>query len=95
MILAQFCYVLCIEIQVLFNLGGVLGSIITFGTNFDVDNVDAGDGADDLTFEAFLAVMSLGIILIFFLADPATVIRPDGTNANTFIIAIFISPSHS
>ncbi|KAF5374467.1 hypothetical protein D9615_009089 [Tricholomella constricta] len=62
---------------VIFNLGGGIGSFISFALNFHSKSGTVNDG----TYGAFMAIMSLGWIMSVFIAPPHKVIREDGTRA--------------
>uniref|UniRef100_A0A1D1YEQ1 UNC93-like protein 2 n=1 Tax=Anthurium amnicola TaxID=1678845 RepID=A0A1D1YEQ1_9ARAE len=60
---------------VIFNLGGVLGSLVPIGLNWNGSN----DGhVNDGTYIAFVVLMGLGVILSFALLPPYKVFRDDG-----------------
>ncbi|KAN0087960.1 Major facilitator superfamily domain containing protein [Tylopilus felleus] len=59
----------------IFNLGGVVGSAVAFGQNYNSTAGSVGNG----TYIAFLILTCIGIALTFFLADPDKIIRTDGT----------------
>ncbi|KZF22845.1 MFS general substrate transporter [Xylona heveae TC161] len=61
---------------VIFNLGGVIGSLIPLGQNMHstVDHVNDG------TYVAFMVLMFLGAVLAWFLCDSKHVERPDGSH---------------
>eukprot|EP01065_Artemidia_motanka_P000418 TRINITY_DN10188_c1_g4_i1.p1 TRINITY_DN10188_c1_g4~~TRINITY_DN10188_c1_g4_i1.p1 ORF type:complete len:468 (+),score=134.17 TRINITY_DN10188_c1_g4_i1:100-1503(+) len=60
---------------VLFNMGGVVGGLVTFGTNYDRDLAEPSVS----TYVTFLAVMAAGSCLCVLLVPPSAVERPDGT----------------
>lgn len=60
---------------VIFNVGGVVGGIITFVTNYE----SADSKASGTTFLAFMAIMMVGTALTLFLLPPGAVKRSDGT----------------
>ncbi|RDB28756.1 UNC93-like protein 2 [Hypsizygus marmoreus] len=62
---------------VIFNLGGGIGSFISFGLNFDSKSGTVSDG----TYGAFMAIMCVGWILSLLICPPHKVIRQDGTFA--------------
>ncbi|KAF9459956.1 major facilitator superfamily domain-containing protein [Collybia nuda] len=62
---------------VVFNLGGGIGSFISFALNFHSKSGTVTDG----TYGAFMAIMFLGWILCVFVSPPHKVIRSDGTFA--------------
>jgi MFS family permease len=59
----------------IFNLGGVVGSAVALGTNF---NNSAGTVANG-TYIGFIVLTAIGITIPMFLTDPKHVIRSDGT----------------
>ncbi|KAF3482608.1 DUF895 domain membrane protein [Arthroderma uncinatum] len=60
----------------IFNLGGVIGSLIPLGQNFNVKtNVTVTDG----TYIAFIVLMATGAILALLLCNAGDVYRPDGS----------------
>ncbi|KAG0698388.1 MFS general substrate transporter [Suillus ampliporus] len=59
----------------IFNLGGVVGAAVAFGSNFHSTTNGVGNG----TYIAFLVLSLTGVILPLFLADPYKMIRTDGT----------------
>ena len=59
------------------SLGGFLGSIISFGMNFDSQSGTITDG----TYIAFMCIMAAGCCCALFLLKPHNVIREDGTRA--------------
>ncbi|ATY60548.1 Major facilitator superfamily general substrate transporter [Cordyceps militaris] len=61
----------------IFNLGGFLGSIISFALNF---HSTAGTVTDS-TYIAFMCIMAAGCCCALFLLKPENVIREDGTRA--------------
>ncbi|KAF9457984.1 major facilitator superfamily domain-containing protein [Collybia nuda] len=61
----------------IFNLGGGIGSFISFGLNFHSDSGTVTDG----TYGAFMAIMFFGWILCAFASPPHKVLRSDGTYA--------------
>ena len=63
---------------VFFNVGGVVGGIITFATNYE----SADSTASGSTFLAFMAIMVVGTVLTLFLLPPGMVKRSDGTAIN-------------
>ncbi|KAF9246914.1 major facilitator superfamily domain-containing protein [Melanogaster broomeanus] len=60
----------------IFNLGAVVGGAVAFGTNFD--NSVIGNG----TYIGFLILTLIGVVLAPLMADPAKIIRTDGTKVN-------------
>ncbi|KAI8138335.1 major facilitator superfamily domain-containing protein [Fennellomyces sp. T-0311] len=61
----------------LFNIGGILGSVITLGINLQT----GGDGGvSTATYTAFVVIMIVGIFFSLVLAPPSMVVRDDGTN---------------
>jgi len=61
----------------IFNLGGVIGSLIPLGQNFHVK--DSSKTVGDGTYIAFIVLMAFGCFLAFFLVDAKAVIRKDGS----------------
>lgn len=59
----------------IFNLGGVVGSAVAFGLNFNSTANKLGNG----TYIGFLILSLTGVVLPLFLADPYKIIRTDGT----------------
>ncbi|KIK37066.1 hypothetical protein CY34DRAFT_477572 [Suillus luteus UH-Slu-Lm8-n1] len=59
----------------IFNLGGVVGSAVAFGSNYNSTANKVGNG----TYIVFLILTLTGVILPLFLADPYKMIRTDGT----------------
>lgn len=59
----------------LFNLGGILGSVIALGLNLQ----NSAGGVSTGTYTAFVVVMLIGIVASLMLASPSNVIRSDGT----------------
>jgi hypothetical protein len=59
----------------IFNLGGVLGSVIPIGQNWNSTEGSVNDG----TYIAFFVLMITGFILAFFLAAPYKIVRNDLT----------------
>ncbi|KAH7928792.1 hypothetical protein BV22DRAFT_1004081 [Leucogyrophana mollusca] len=57
----------------IFNLGGVVGSAVAFGNNFH--STVLGNG----TYIGFLILTLIGVFIPFFMANPAHMIRTDGT----------------
>ncbi|KAF8431456.1 major facilitator superfamily domain-containing protein [Boletus edulis BED1] len=57
----------------IFNLGGVVGSSVAFGQNFN--STVLGNG----TYITFIILSLIGVVLTFFMADPNKMIRTDGT----------------
>ena len=53
----------------------MFGGVLTAATNWR----RPGSGASLATYVAFLSVMALGSALSMLLADPASVVRPDGS----------------
>ncbi|CAO3633178.1 unnamed protein product [Cunninghamella blakesleeana] len=60
----------------LFNVGGILGSVISLGMNLSNDT----GGVSTATYTAFVVIMLFGSVLSVFLANPTKVIRSDGTH---------------
>lgn len=61
----------------IFNLGGVVGSAVSLGTNFHNEAGNVSNG----TYIAFIILTAIGIGIPMFLADPKSIIRSDGTKA--------------
>ncbi|KAI9315014.1 major facilitator superfamily domain-containing protein [Dichotomocladium elegans] len=59
----------------IFNVGGILGSLITLGLNLQNHTGKVATG----TYVAFIVIMGLGIVLTFLLVSPSRVVRHDGT----------------
>lgn len=59
----------------IFNLGGVVGASVSFGTNFHSMADAVGNG----TYIGFLVLTLIGVTIPFLMADPAKMIRTDGT----------------
>ena len=64
---------------VVFNLGAVVGGVLSFAENFE----HTGAKASTSTFATFLSLMVLGALLTFALAPPGRVVRADGSAAPT------------
>ncbi|KAG6873486.1 hypothetical protein C0995_015189 [Termitomyces sp. Mi166 len=62
---------------VIFNLGGGIGSFISFGLNFHSKSGTVTDG----TYAAFMVIMAVGWLLSVFIAPPHKVVREDGSFA--------------
>lgn len=60
----------------LFNIGGILGSVITLGINLESGGTG---GVSTGTYTAFVIIMIVGIFLSLILAPPSLVKRSDGT----------------
>jgi uncharacterized membrane protein YeaQ/YmgE (transglycosylase-associated protein family) len=60
----------------IFNLGAVIGALIPTAQNWNSGNAPAAPGS---TYIAFLVISLVGACVPFFLANPANVIRSDGT----------------
>ncbi|GAQ12036.1 UNC93-like protein C922.05c [Aspergillus lentulus] len=60
---------------VIFNLGGVIGSLIPLGQNMHSSAGTVNDG----TYIAFMVLMALGFVLAWFLSDSKYVVRKDGS----------------
>ncbi|KAJ7067991.1 major facilitator superfamily domain-containing protein [Mycena amicta] len=59
----------------IFNLGGVMGAAIAFGTNFH----NSAGSVSNATYIAFLCLTVVGACIPFFMTNPRDVIRSDGT----------------
>ncbi|PFH50027.1 hypothetical protein AMATHDRAFT_4358 [Amanita thiersii Skay4041] len=62
---------------VIFNLGGGIGSFISFALNFH----NKGGTVTDGTYGAFIAIMAFGWLISIFISPPHKVVRQDGTLA--------------
>ena len=60
----------------IFNLGGVIGSLIPLGQNIN----NKGGSVNDGTYAAFIVLMAAGFILALFLCNPMFVQRKDGSH---------------
>ncbi|KAJ7047683.1 MFS general substrate transporter [Mycena alexandri] len=63
---------------VIFNLGGVVGSAVAFGQNF---NTKAGS-VNNSTYIVFLVLTLVGATIPMFMVDPRKMIRTDGTRVS-------------
>ena len=61
----------------LFNIGGILGSVITLGINLESGGTG---GVSTGTYTAFVVIMIIGIFFSLFLAPPSMVVRNDGSH---------------
>ncbi|KAG2227901.1 hypothetical protein INT45_002139, partial [Circinella minor] len=61
----------------LFNIGGILGSVITLGINLESGG---SGGVSTGTYTAFVVIMIIGIFFSLFLAPPSMVVRSDGSH---------------
>ncbi|KAH7928794.1 hypothetical protein BV22DRAFT_1030368 [Leucogyrophana mollusca] len=59
----------------IFNLGGVVGSAVAFGNNFHSTAAGVANG----TYIGFLILTIIGVFIPLFMANPANMIRTDGT----------------
>lgn len=59
----------------MFNIGGILGSVITLGVNLE----SQASAVSTATYTAFVVIMIVGIFFSFVLAPPSMVVRDDGT----------------
>ena len=59
----------------LFNIGGILGSVITLGMNLE----NRGGSVNTGTYVAFVVIMVIGIFLTLSMVHPSKVVRGDGT----------------
>jgi len=59
----------------IFNLGGVVGSAVAFGSNFESESNGVGNG----TYIGFLILTLIGVVLPLAMVDPDKMIRTDGT----------------
>ncbi|KAM5530428.1 hypothetical protein V8D89_015903 [Ganoderma adspersum] len=64
----------------IFNLGGVVGAAVSFGNNFDNTVLSTG------TYIGFIVLTGIGVLIPLLMANPAKMIRSDGTRV--------ISPRH-
>jgi MFS family permease len=62
----------------IFNLGGVVGSAVSFGNNFNSTANSVGNG----TYVGFLILTLIGVFIPLFMVDPDKMIRTDGTRVN-------------
>lgn len=62
----------------LFNIGGILGSVITLGMNLN----NTGGSVQTGTYVAFVVIMIVGIFLTLALVKPSRVIRNDNTRVS-------------
>ncbi|KAG1812149.1 major facilitator superfamily domain-containing protein [Suillus subaureus] len=62
----------------IFNLGGVVGSTVAFGTSFK----NTTNRVSNATYVGFLILTLIGVFLPLLMANPDKVIRTDGTRAN-------------
>ncbi|KAJ8581528.1 MFS general substrate transporter [Rhizopogon salebrosus TDB-379] len=62
----------------IFNLGGVVGSAVAFGSNFKSTANGVGNG----TYVGFLILTLIGVFIPLFMADPNKMIRTDGTRVS-------------
>ncbi|KAI8887848.1 MFS general substrate transporter [Backusella circina FSU 941] len=60
----------------IFNVGGILGSIIALALNLENSSGSVSTG----TYTAFVVVMILGVFFSFIIAHPANVVRKNGTH---------------
>ncbi|KAI9475922.1 MAG: major facilitator superfamily domain-containing protein [Benjaminiella poitrasii] len=61
----------------LFNCGGILGSLIALGMNLKNSHIG---GVSTGTYTAFVIIMLVGVVFSLTLANPASVVRADGTS---------------
>jgi len=59
----------------IFNLGGVVGASVALGQNWDSKENSVGNG----TYIGFLILTLIGVLIPMLMADPAKMIRTDGT----------------
>lgn len=62
----------------IFNLGGIVGSAVAFGTSFESTTNSVSNG----TYVGFLILTLIGVFLPLLMANPDKVIRTDGTRVN-------------
>ncbi|KAI9013859.1 major facilitator superfamily domain-containing protein [Phycomyces nitens] len=60
----------------LFNLGGILGSIIALVLNLESNTGGVSTG----TYTAFVVIMLVGVVFTLAISSPSQVFRPNGTN---------------
>jgi hypothetical protein len=65
----------------IFNLGGVIGSAVAFGTNYHSTANSVGNG----TYIGFLVLTAIGIFIPLLMADPKKMVRTDGTRVTTIM----------
>ncbi|TIB67974.1 MFS general substrate transporter [Wallemia mellicola] len=61
---------------VIFNLGGVIGSAVSVGTNWESDQ----GGVSNSTYIAFVVITGVGVLLPLTLRNPKKMLREDGTS---------------
>jgi hypothetical protein len=66
---------------IIFNLGGVVGSAVAFGTNYH----SKANAVSTPTYIGFLVLAGIGIMLPLFMADPKKMVRTDGTRVVTIM----------
>ncbi|KAI1790501.1 MFS general substrate transporter [Ganoderma leucocontextum] len=59
----------------IFNLGGVVGAAVSFGNNFDNTTNSVTTG----TYIGFIVLTGIGVLIPLLMANPAKMIRSDGT----------------
>ncbi|KAI9296872.1 MFS general substrate transporter [Neoconidiobolus thromboides FSU 785] len=64
---------------IIFNMGGVIGGLISFGVNYTNPNPNVTDS----TYIAFMCIMFCGSLLSLSLLAPAKVIKSDGRHVET------------
>ncbi|EJF58842.1 MFS general substrate transporter [Dichomitus squalens] len=63
----------------IFNLGGVVGAAVSFGNNFD----NTTDSVSNGTYIGFIVLTGIGVLIPLLMANPAKMIRSDGTRVVT------------
>jgi len=66
---------------VIFNLGGVIGSAVSFGTNFHSKANSVSNG----TYIGFVVMTGIGILTPLLMANPKSMIRTDGTRVTAIL----------
>ncbi|KAL5518430.1 hypothetical protein ACEPAH_112 [Sanghuangporus vaninii] len=64
----------------IYNIGGVLGAAVSLGRNFHSTSIYA---VDDGTYTCFLVLSCIGVLIPFLMANPAKMIRSDGSKVAT------------
>lgn len=64
---------------IIFNLGAVMGGLLTFALNFDKKPGEPETAASSSTFAVFFFLMACGSAGCLLLVSPDRVVRPDGT----------------
>ncbi|KAL5518478.1 hypothetical protein ACEPAH_160 [Sanghuangporus vaninii] len=63
----------------IFNLGGVVGSAVAFGQNFQ----SLSGGVSNGTYIGFIVLTGIGVLIPMLMANPEKMIRADGTKVTT------------